>query len=184
MNRGRRAQILLLGALVLGCVLYLNLRGEAPRSQAEPAAEREPTSAVTRRLTDAKLSRVEFARLLLATQETQPQTAVADAHTNHPHPITSDHVRLYHDVDLLHAADEAIKSGELDRARDLLSQHHRELHGMSVVEEEGLFLLADCVEEPNESNVARVKIFYEDHPESTVRRRLRRGCLELASLRP
>ena len=179
MNTRRRAQILLAGALVLGAALCWNLWAEAPRSEAERGAEHEPRSSRAQKGDEPRLSRADFMRLLASTgPETQAHTDRAD-HSDHPHPITSDHARLYRDVDLLHAADEAIKDGAFESARDLLAQHHRELRGMSSVEEEGLLLLADCAEEPSESNLARVRSFYDEHSESPVRRRLRRGCLEL-----
>jgi hypothetical protein len=156
-----------------------------PRSDAARGAEREQPRAVSaRRAPEARLSRADFVRLLASVQHEDRHLVKADnAQHPHPHPITSEHARLYRDVDLVHAADEAIKEGAFDSARDLLAQHHRELRGMSSVEEEGLLLLADCAEAPSADNVARVQSFYDEHSESTVRRRLRRGCLELPGLR-
>ena len=97
-----------------------------------------------------------------------------------PHPISADHARLYLDMDLLSAAERAIKDAHYEEARALLEEHHRALPGMSDVEEEGLLLLADCVEEPSEQNVAVVRAFYDLHTDSTIRRSLRRACLEPA----
>jgi hypothetical protein len=182
MSSRRRAQVLLAGALVLGAALCLNLRAEVPRGDVRRGAERETRATGARRSAEARPSRADFVRLLASAQQEDRQQASAE-HAQHPHPITSEHARLYRDVDLLHAADEAIKAGAFDSARDLLAQHHRELRGMSNVEEEGLLLLADCAQEPSADNLARVQGFYDEHSESSVRRRLRRACLELPGLR-
>jgi hypothetical protein len=115
---------------------------------------------------------------LAATKPEAPAPTAAPH--DHPHPITRNHERLYRDVDLLREADDAIKAGEYDRARELLAQHRRELAGMSAVEEEGLWLLADCAQRRRAEDVERVRSFYEEHTDSTVRRRLRRACLEPA----
>ncbi len=176
MSHRRSVAALLALALLFAAALALNLRGaeSAPSAAQKSGAVRVKTGSATR----APLpSRAEFLRMLAATQpEAQP---ARDDH-DHPHPITRDHERLYRDVDLLREADDAIKAGDYDRARALLAQHHRELGGMSAVEEEGLWLLADCAEHGRAEDVERVRSFYEEHTESTVRRRLRRACLEPA----
>jgi hypothetical protein len=124
-------------------------------------------------------TRADLARLLLvASQTVEPDAAHERPSDGRPHPITLDHMRLYRDVDLLRSADSAIRAGRYDDARALVAQHHRELPGMSALEEEGLLLLADCAERPSAANVARVRRFYDEHTDSTLRRRLRRACLE------
>jgi hypothetical protein len=52
------------------------------------------------------------------------------------------------------------------------------LYAGVLAPKEGLLLLADCAERPSPGNTARVQRFYDEHTESTVRRRLRRACLE------
>jgi len=176
MSPRRRVVSLTALALLFAAALAFNLRSN------DTAPEAGHTRAATRSLethaAHAPLpSRAEFLRMLAATKpEAQP---TRDDH-DHPHPITRDHERLYRDVDLLREADQAIKAGEYDKARALLSQHHRELAGMSAVEEEGLWLLADCAQHGRAEDVERVRSFYEEHTDSTVRRRLRRACLEPA----
>jgi hypothetical protein len=95
-----------------------------------------------------------------------------------PHPITPEHVARYRDVDLLHAAERAILERRFGAARQLLARHRRELPAFSAVEVEGLALLADCVERPGPYALGRVRAFYDRHTDSTVRRRLRRSCLD------
>jgi hypothetical protein len=117
---------------------------------------------------------------LLAAASLRPEANGAHARPadGRPHPITPEHLRRYRDVDLLRAAEIAIKAGNFAEARALVAQHHRELDGMSAPEEEGLLLLADCAEQRSASNMARVQRFYDEHSDSTLRRRLRRSCLE------
>jgi hypothetical protein len=166
-------------ALLFAATLALNLtsaestpraarKTEAVRATSQSGATRAPLP-----------SRAEFLRMLATARPEAAEQPRRDDH-DHPHPITRDHERLYRDVDLLREADDAIKAGDYERARTLLAQHHRELAGMSAVEEEGLWLLADCAEHGRAQDVERVRSFYEEHTDSTVRRRLRRACLEPA----
>jgi hypothetical protein len=186
MSRPTRKQLgwlaLLSSTALLGAFALLGWRSTAPArdaTQAERAAgptahaERDPRDP-RRRLFWQELAR-------LAREEEAARSANASVDPNpHPHPLSADHQRLYRDVDLLHAADEAIAQQRYAEARRLLAQHHAELPGMSAIEEEGLLLLADCAEQRNAQNVARVEDFYQRNTASTVRRRLRRGCLERA----
>jgi hypothetical protein len=177
----RRLLELWLGAgLVVALLLWLC----APRDAAPEAAPlRKPARAVhaTRtgqpRATEARAMLHTLGQLAHAAQLAAPEPE-ASPRPEPPHPITADHRRLYRDVDLLQAADDAISAQRFAEARALLAQHRRELPGMSVIEEEGLWLLTDCAELRNPQNVARVQAFYDEHSASTVRRRLRRACLE------
>jgi hypothetical protein len=172
-----RSRILGTIALVLGTALYLNLRVDAhDENRARAEHEEEPQRNQRARRAPA-VSRADLARLVLAARAAASRDA-AHEDRERPHPITSEHLRLYRDVDLLRAADAAIAKADYERARALLAQHHRDLPGMSSVEEEGLLLLADCAQQPSADNVARVQDFYDEHTESSVRRRLRRVCLE------
>lgn len=175
-NRQRVAILLLSGALALAAALWLKPRASEPSAGSTPRDETSETFGAAAAKAPIP-SRAEFVRMLAAAQAEQREHAKQLDH-DHPHPITSDHERLYRDLDLLHAADEAIKAGDYDQARTLLAQHHRELGGMSAVEEEGLWLLADCAQHGRADDIERVRDFYEEHTDSTVRRRLRRACLE------
>lgn len=181
MSHARRARVLIAVALLFAAALVLNVRSGGPQAAGERKGEsvRSPGGGTNR----APLpSRAQFLRLLAAAEPEAVAHRARDDY-DHPHPITRDHERLYRDADLLRAADEAIKVGEYDRARALLAQHHRELVGMSAIEEEGLWLLANCAEHGRADDVERVRSFYEEHTDSTVRRRLRRACLEREGIR-
>lgn len=189
----RRRAAALLGACVLGASGAFWLLGNMPTQRA--ALEQKTTATgETRPLhVDAHGSAREqneaqprnmapnLLRLLAQAARDTPEDEHTHELTGAPHPITADHQRLYRDVDLLHAADQAIRLQRYAEARALLAEHHRALPGMSPVEEEGLLLLADCAELRSPASVASVQQFYDRHTASTVRRQLRRGCLEQES---
>ncbi len=95
----------------------------------------------------------------------------------HPHPITDDHRRLFRDADLLHGAQDALAAGDALRARTLLAQHAQE-YPQADADREGLFIVADCVAQPSPEIRQRAQRFYDERRASSVRKRLRRACLE------
>jgi hypothetical protein len=94
------------------------------------------------------------------------------------HPITPEHARLYRDVDLLDDAWQALKASDYAGARAALARHRSEYPSAHDDLNEGLSLLADCVEEPSDRTRARALRFYEEHTYSMARRRIRRECLQ------
>src|SRR5689334_7993645 len=95
-----------------------------------------------------------------------------------PHPITAEHLRIYRDVDLLEGAFRALERRDFVRARDLLAQHAREYASGYDDLQDGLTILADCMERPVAETRERAQQFYDRHTASTARRRIRRHCLE------
>jgi hypothetical protein len=178
-ERGRSGRLLLGAALLGAAVLCASLRARQP---GENHQARETPGAPVVVPARAARSHAALAQLLAAASQARaPEQGEARPADGRPHPITPDHLRLYHDADLLRAADAAIRAGRFDDARARVAQHHRELNGMSAREEEGLLLLADCAERRSAHSVARVQRFYDEHTDSTLRRRLRRACLEASS---
>ena len=177
----RRLLELWLGAAVVVAVLLWLCAPRDATPEAAPARKTPRAVHATRtgqpRTAEARAMLHTLGQLAQAAQLAAPQPE-ATPRAEESHPITADHRRLYRDVDLLQAADEAISAQRYAEARTLLAQHHRELPGMSAIEEEGLWLLTDCAEQRSAQNVARVQAYYDEHSASTVRRRLRRACLE------
>jgi hypothetical protein len=174
-----RKLALALGVGLAGSVLWLSWPGERPFTRSARAAQAMqnaagPVQPGARHAADYALMRA----LAQTAREQVPVSAHETAAQQTRHPLSAEHLRLYRDVDLLHAADQAIREQRFDDARALLAQHHRELPGMSSLEEEGLLLLADCAERRSPENLARVQAYYDRHSASSVRRRLRRACLE------
>lgn len=165
----------LLGALAPWAAQTPALRRKSATPKPAPQAGRTATGA---RAIQERAFWQELAQLAREEESARSAQTGAAAAERHPHPVSADHQRLYRDVDLLQAADEAIAQQRYADARRLLTQHHAELPGMSPLEEEGLWLLVDCAEERSPENLARVQDFYDHNSASTVRRRLRRACLE------
>jgi len=95
-----------------------------------------------------------------------------------PHPITPEHVRLYRDVELLDSAWRAMERRDFERARSLLREHASEYASKGYDDiNDGLTLLADCMEHPSTSTRERAQRFYEQRTSSTTRRRIRKHCL-------
>ena len=96
-----------------------------------------------------------------------------------PHPITKEHVRLYRDVELLDGAWQALKQRDFQQARVLLRQHASE-YGAAGYDDlnDGLTLLADCMEHPSATTRARAQHFYDHRTASTARRKIRKHCLQ------
>ena len=95
-----------------------------------------------------------------------------------PHPITAEHLRIYRDVDLLEGTFAALKRRDFARARSLLDQHAREYASGYDDLQDGLSILADCMETSSAEARERAQRFYDQHTESTARRKIRRHCLE------
>jgi hypothetical protein len=96
-----------------------------------------------------------------------------------PHPITPEHVRIYRDVELLDSAWQALKRRDFERARSLLREHASEYASSSYDDiNDGLTILADCMEHPSATTRERARRFYAQRTASTTRRRIRKHCLE------
>jgi hypothetical protein len=85
---------------------------------------------------------------------------------------------LYRDVDLLEAARVALESSEFAKARELLRQHRLEYRETDDDMREGYDIIADCLEKPGPTTTLRARRFYDEQTHSTLRRRVRRACLE------
>ena len=173
-ERGRsRAQVVLLSvaalALVLGATLISKRPSEkvAPRPEvAAPAIEAVPPA-------EAPAP----AAVVAPPPETVTQPAAYDPH-RHAHPITEEHLRMYREDDLLDGAWHALRKRDFVEARNLVSTHQFEYPDSRAHMDEGLLLLADCMQHPGPETKARAQVFYDTKTFSPMRRRLRRLCLE------
>lgn len=96
----------------------------------------------------------------------------------HPHPITAEHRRLYREADLLDGAAARLRKGSVAEARALLAQHRTEYSPREGRDNEGLTLLADCIERGDAASLERAQAFYDRYTHSMVRRQIRKQCLE------
>ena len=107
----------------------------------------------------------------------QPRPRVLEA-PSLQHPITAEHLRMYRDVDLLDAAWRALEHGDFAQARATLAQHAREYPNAAGDDlQDGLTILADCMQRPTAATRERAQRFYDEQTQSMARRRIRRACL-------
>jgi len=96
----------------------------------------------------------------------------------HPHPITAEHRRLYREADLLDGAAGLLRKKSVTEARSLLAEHRAEYAPRQGSDNEGLALLADCIERRDAGSIDRARAFYDRYTHSMVRRQIRKQCLE------
>jgi hypothetical protein len=94
-----------------------------------------------------------------------------------PHPISAEHQRRYREVGIVDSAWEALEAKDFAKARKLIDEHRREYGGENGDLDEGMSLLADCMERPSAETRGRAQRFYDEETYSTARRRIRRWCL-------
>jgi hypothetical protein len=94
-----------------------------------------------------------------------------------PHPISAEHQRRYREVGIVDSAWEALETRDFAKARKLIEEHRREYGGENGDLDEGMSLLADCMEHPSAETRGRAQRFYDEETYSTARRRIRRWCL-------
>jgi hypothetical protein len=108
-----------------------------------------------------------------------PSTLASSAKPDrHPHPITAEHRRLYREADLLDGAAALLRKSSIAEARALLAQHRAEYAPGQGSDNDGLALLADCLEHRDRASLDRARAFYDRYTHSMVRRQIRKQCLE------
>ncbi len=171
-----RLDLVALGLLLLALIGGLLLLVQRERHGSAGAF---PTPRATAHSRSAAL-RPERA-LVQAASLTAPEPDREPEATNepeHPHPITPEHVRLYHEVDLLDGAWHALRKRDVASARALVARHRSEYPGSAEDMNEGLDIVADCLEHPSTEIKERAQKFYDTKTFSQMRRRIRKLCLE------
>ena len=125
------------------------------------------------------LPRAELARASAAPtpQPTEPQAALAQE-LPHPHPITPQHERIYRENNLTFALDGAVDNEDVAGIRTLLASYRQEFPEDSLVLQQGYELIANCLQRPGEVTRAAAQRFYDTEIASSLRRHIRRHCLE------
>ena len=96
-----------------------------------------------------------------------------------PHPVTPAHLYIHGEVHLIESAWTALERRDFAKARELVEEHHAAYAGRNDDLDEGISLLADCMEYPSEDTRSRAQRFYDEETYSTARRRIRRWCLDM-----
>ena len=96
----------------------------------------------------------------------------------HPHPITSAHLRIYRENNLLYQLNEAMDGREVVRLRALLAVYREEYPEDPNEMQEGYELIADCIGNPSDEVHARAQRYFKEEIASTLRRFVLRHCLD------
>ncbi len=164
-SRRRYAALALAGAAIFSAA-SVALLGESAR---EPATEPRAASPA---LVDERPLPPPETKLVAATQ-----VARFDEQ-RHPHPITTQHLENFRQVDLLDGAWSALQRHDFARARELVARHRRDYPGQWEDMNEGLEILAECLERPSAEILERAARFHRERTASMMRKRVRRYCLE------
>lgn len=111
----------------------------------------------------------------------QKEAAEREAERPPSHPWTEKHRAIQHELELLRRLDDAYDRQDLTAMRSLLDtyrEHHvDDVHALQA----GYAVLADCLDPSragDPSTFARARAYYDDARASTLRRFVRRSCLE------
>jgi hypothetical protein len=106
----------------------------------------------------------------------------APAATVEPHPITPERLRLEQQHHLFDEVEAAVQARQFDRARSLLREHQARIPDPEAWTDvrEAWQTIADCLERRDAQAKARGQRFVDEERGSSMRRRVRRACLEPA----
>jgi hypothetical protein len=172
-------RLLIAGALValaVAGVLWLKAPGKqsaraTPAAESAASDERENTPVATQKPPAVETTEAHA-------DEGPTQRSSYDP-SIHPHPITPEGDRLHREVALLDDAWLAVKGKDFAKARELVATHQREYPASNAHMDEGLLVLADCMERPGPDTRAKAQQYYDSRTFSQMRKRIRRLCLEV-----
>ena len=95
-----------------------------------------------------------------------------------PHPITPEHVRLQQQLQLVGALNDALDLQDGPRMRELIARYRQRDPQDENALAQGYERLADCLERPGAAARAAAQEYYDRERASTLRRYIRRTCLE------
>jgi hypothetical protein len=96
----------------------------------------------------------------------------------HPHPITPRHRRIFEENNRLGAMDGAMDQGDFVALRRMNAQYRKDYPEDDHDLQEGYDRIADCLEERTPQTIEAGRRFWQTHRASTLRRHVRRHCLE------
>lgn len=98
--------------------------------------------------------------------------------TGHPHPITPRHRRIFEENNRLGAMDGAMDQGDFAALRRMNARYREDYPEDDHDLQEGYAVIADCLEQRTPQTIEAGRRFWQTHRASTLRRHVRRHCLE------
>jgi hypothetical protein len=172
--------------LGVAAALALSVLALWPVGERRPALEQEATAAhSTSPLVAAEVVRpsTESAAPVVPSAAPPAQRAVADGGDLHPHPITREHEVLQQELRLVGALQDALDLEDVSALRSLIARYRAHVPGDENKLAEGYARLADCLEVDARDHDpvavrAAAEAYYQNERASTLRRYIRRVCLE------
>ncbi|HEY3592836.1 MAG TPA: hypothetical protein VGL13_03140, partial [Polyangiaceae bacterium] len=176
----RRAPLVGLLVLLAGAVLWFMFRPEPP-PEPKPVAEAEPEPAVTPALTAAPsppAPRIQAA-IRAIFEAGKPERTPYDQSPGQPsHPTTPESERIQRENAMVQAMNDAMDLADGAKLRALVREHAEEYPEDSNQLRDGYDVVADCLEHPGPASRAAGERFFENERGSTLRRFVKRYCIE------
>lgn len=96
----------------------------------------------------------------------------------HPHPITAQHRRIFEENNRLGALSGAMDQGDFAALRRMNAEYREAYPEDDHDLQEAYDLIADCLEQRSSKAIEAARHFWQTHRASTLRRHVRRHCLE------
>jgi hypothetical protein len=113
--------------------------------------------------------------------EPEPEPALAEAGPSadeHPHPITPERVEIQHRLQLVAALNDAVDRHDITSMRHLIERYRDADPEDENALRAGYERMADCLQYPGAASRANAQTYYDHERASTLRRYVRRTCLE------
>ena len=113
--------------------------------------------------------------------EPEPETHADAPETElngHPHPITKEHETIQHQLQLVAALNDAFDRHVITSLRRLIERYREADPQDENALRAGYERLADCLQYPGQASRASAQAYYDTERASTLRRYIRRACLE------
>jgi hypothetical protein len=178
-----RRVVLVLGATLLVGLAWWRIRA----ARSEPAVSRAAEPAPPPRSEPVALPIVAASHTLplptreLAADGVPIMGARGDDSRNgprHPHPITPEHQRIFRENSLIADLNGAMDVGDFRALRELNADYRKDYPEDDHLLQHGYDLIADCLEARTPENRAKAQRFFDTELASTLRRYVRRHCLE------
>jgi hypothetical protein len=129
-------------------------------------------------LAAAKIPHLQPKAATLTRQAAPTQPAAQLESEQHPHPITPEHRVIQRELQLIGALNDALDLHDAPGLRALIAVHEREYPSDENALRAGYSRIADCFEDPGERTRTAALDYYGRERASTLRRYVRRACLE------
>ena len=96
----------------------------------------------------------------------------------HPHPITPEHARIFRENALLAALNGAVDLAAPEVLREFNQRYRDEFPEDEHELQAGYELIAECLEQLDDATRARARRYFDEERASTLRRYVKRYCLD------